>query len=104
MKDSNILEFCQGHLLYFWLQAKKNVFFTARDRTKTFLQAVAPSEYADVVTMIQTSVDTYWHPDDDGHLPDQFCLNKIAILIHNNAEHCFRDIHTPWINCIVIPK
>ena len=36
-RDSSILEFCQSHLLYFRLQAKKNVFFSARDRTNIFL-------------------------------------------------------------------
>jgi hypothetical protein len=57
-RDTTILEFCQSHLLYFRLQAKKNVFFSARDRTNIFLRAVAPSEYADIVTTIMTSVDT----------------------------------------------
>ena len=97
-RDSTILEFCQSHLLYFRLQAKKQVFFSARDRTNIFLRAVAPSEYADVVTTIMTSVDTYRHPDDDGHLPDQFRLNEIAMLIHNNARHRIRDVHTPRIH------
>ena len=97
-RESTILDFCQSHLLYFRLQAKKNVFFSARDRTNIFLRAVAPSEYADVVTTIMTSVDTYRHPDDDGHLPDQFRLNEIAMLIHTNAKHRIRDIHTPRIN------
>jgi hypothetical protein len=103
-RDSTILEFCQSHLLYFRLQAKKNVFFTARDRTNIFLRAVAPSEYVDVVTTIMTSVDTYRHPDNDGHLPDQFRLNEIAMLIHNNAKHCVRDIHTPHINRVNVPN
>jgi hypothetical protein len=97
-RDSTILDFCQGHLLYFCLQAKKGVFFTSRDRTNIFLQAVASSEYADVVTTIQTSVDTYCHPDDDGHLPDQFRLSEIAMLVHNNAKHRLREFHTPWIH------
>jgi hypothetical protein len=99
-RDSTILDFCQSHLLYFRLQAKKQVFFSARDRTNIFLRAVAPSEYADVVTTIMTSVDTYRHPDDDGHLPDQFRLNEIAMLIHNNAKHRIRDVHTPRIHRI----
>jgi hypothetical protein len=43
-RESTILDFCQSHLLYFCLQAKKQVFFSARDRTKIFLRAVAPSE------------------------------------------------------------
>ena len=97
-RDSTILDFCQSHLLYFRLQAKKQVFFSARDRTNIFLRAVAPSEYADVVTTIMTSVDTYRHPDDDGHLPDQFRLNEIAMLIHNNAKHRIRNVHTPRIH------
>ncbi len=35
-RDSTILDFCQGHLLYFCLQAKKGVFFTLRDCTNIF--------------------------------------------------------------------
>ena len=85
-RDSTILEFCQSHLLYFRLQAKKGVFFTPRDRTNIFLRAVVSSEYADVITTVQTSVDTYRHPDDDGHLPDQFRISEIAMLVHNNAH------------------
>jgi hypothetical protein len=102
--DSTILKFCQSHLLYFCLQAKKNVFFTARDQTIIFLQAVAPLEYAEVVTTIQTSVDTYRHPNDNGHLTDQYWLNEIAMLIHNSPKHRVGDIHTPWINRILIPE
>ncbi len=97
-RESTILDFCQSHLLYFRLQAKKQVFFSARDRTNIFLRAVAPSKYADVVTTIMTSVDTYRHPNDDGHLPDQFRLTDIAMLIHNNAKHCIRDVQTPHIH------
>jgi hypothetical protein len=102
-QNSTILDFCQGHLLYFRLQAKKGIFFTSRDRTNIFLRAVASSEYADVVTTIQTSVDTYRHPDDDGHLPDQFRLSKIAMLVHNNAKHRLRDFHTPRIHRTTAP-
>jgi hypothetical protein len=97
-RDSITLNFCQGHLLYFRLQAKKGVFFMSRDHTNIFLRAVASSEYADVVTTIQTSVDTYRHPDDDGHLPDQFRLSEIAMLVHNNAKHRLCEFHTPQIH------
>jgi len=48
--DTSILDFCQSHMLYFRLQAKKNMFFSSRDRTTIFLRAVTPSEYADVIT------------------------------------------------------
>ncbi len=102
-RDSTILKFCQSHLLYFRFLAKTNVFFTSLDWTNIFLCAVAPSKYADVVTTIQTSLDTYCHPDDNGHRPDQFCLNKTAMLIHNNAKHQVWDIHTPWIHCVSVP-
>ena len=102
-RDSTILEFCQSHLLYFRLQAKKGVFFTSRDRTNIFLRAVVSSEYADVITTVQTSVDTYRHPDDDGHLPDQFRISEIAMLVHNNAKHRVRDIHTPRIQRVSAP-
>ena len=102
-RETTILEFCQSHLLYFRLQAKKNVFFSARDRTNIFLRAVAPSEYADIVTTIMTSVDTYRHPEDDGHLPDQFRINEIAMLIHTNAKHRTRDFRTPRINRVTVP-
>jgi hypothetical protein len=57
-------------MLYFRLQAKKNMFFLSRDCTTIFLCAVTPLEYADVVTNLQTSVDAYCHPDNNGILPD----------------------------------
>ena len=93
--DSSILDFCQGHMLYFRLQAKKNMFFSSRDRTTIFLRAVTPSEYADVVTSLQTRVDAYRHPDNDGFLPDHLRLDGIATLIHNNAKHRVRDLGAP---------
>ena len=96
--DSSILDFCQGHMLYFRLQAKKNMFFSSRDRTTIFLRAVTPSEYADVVTSLQTSVDAYPHPDNDGILPDHLRIDGIATLIHNNTKHRVRDLHSPRIN------
>ena len=96
--DSTILDFCQGHMLYFRLQAKKNMYFSSRDRTTIFLRAVTPSEYADVVTSLQTSVDAYRHPDNDGILPDHLRLDGIATLIHNNAKQRVRDIHSPRIH------
>jgi hypothetical protein len=96
--DSSILDFCQGHMLYFRLQAKKNMFFSSRDRTTIFLRAVTPSEYADVVTSLQTSVDAYRHPDNDGILPDHLRLDGIATLIHYNAKHWVRDLHSPRIH------
>ena len=98
--DSSILDFCQSHMLYFHLQAKKNMFFSSRDRTTIFLCAVTPSEYADVITNLQTSADAYRHPDNDGILPDHLQLDGIATLIHNNAKHRVRDLHSPWVRLV----
>jgi hypothetical protein len=63
------------------------MFFSSRDQTNIFLRAIAPSEYADVVTTIQTTVDAYRHPEDDGLLPEHLRLDGIAMMIHTNAKH-----------------
>ncbi len=97
-QDTDILDFSQSHLLYFCLQAKKNVFYSSCDRTKIFIWAVAPSDYANVVTMLQTSVDAYRNPKDGGYLPDHLCIDGNATMINNNAKHLVRDIGTPCIN------
>ncbi len=81
-----ILNLSQKHHLYFQLQAKKNMFFSSHDHTNIFLWAIAPSEYADVVTTIQTTVDAYCHPD-DGVLPEHLQLNGIAMMIHATTKH-----------------
>jgi hypothetical protein len=45
-------------------------------------------------------MDAYRHPDDDGFLPQHFCLNNIAQLINNNAKACVGTIGFPRINRI----
>ncbi len=99
-RDSSILDFSQSHFLYFCLQAKMNVYFTPWDKINTFLHAIAPSEYADVVTTLQTTVDAYYHTDDEGDLPDNLCIDRIAIMIHQNSKHRVRDIGLPRIHRI----
>ncbi len=87
-RDMDILEFSQRHLLYFCLQAKKNVYHSTRDRTNILIRAVAPSDYADIMTTLQTTVDAYRNPEDDGYLPNHLRINGIAMMINNNAKHC----------------
>ena len=99
--DLSILDFCQSHMLHFHLQAKKNMFFSLKDRTTIFLCAITPLEYANVVTNLQTSVDAYRHPDNNGILPNHLRLDGIATLIHNNAKHRVRDLHSPWVHRVV---
>jgi hypothetical protein len=97
-RDTNVFEFCQAHLLYFRLQAKKNNYFDARMRTTIFLRAISTSAYANIVTLLQTQVDSYRNPDDDGYLPHHLRLNGIATLINNNAKARVRDLATPRIH------
>ncbi len=96
--DTDILDFNQSHLLYFRLHAKKNLFYSSRYQTNIFLRAVAPSNYANVVTMLQTSVDAYQNLKDIGYLPNHLRIDSIATMINNNSKHCVRDIGMLRIN------
>jgi hypothetical protein len=74
---------------------KKNMYFTPRDRTNIFLSAIAPSEYADVVRTLETSVNANRHPEEDSDLPDTLCVDGIAMMIHQNSKQQVRDVGTP---------
>jgi hypothetical protein len=88
----DILSFCREHLLYFHLQAKHNMFFNARTQTNIFLRNILHSEYADIVTTLQSHVNAYLREDDDGYLPSNLCINGIATAIHLNASTQVRDV------------
>ncbi len=96
--DTNVFKFCQAHLLYFCLQAKKNNYFDAHMHTTIFLWAISTSDYANIVTLLQTQVDLFCNPDDGGFLPHHLWVNGIATLINNNAKACIRDFTTPHIH------
>jgi hypothetical protein len=98
-RDSDVFDFCHAHLLYFRLQAKKNNYFDARTRTSIFLRAIADSEYADIVTLLQAQVNSFRHIDgDDGYLPHHLRLSGIATLINTNAKARVRDFASPRVN------
>jgi hypothetical protein len=99
----NILSFCRGHLLYFRLQSKHNMFFNARMQTNIFLCNIQQSEYADVVTSLQSHANAYLAEDDEGYLPANLCINGIATAIHRNALAWVRDVGkaTPWVRQLV---
>jgi hypothetical protein len=99
-RDRDILESSQSHLLYFCLQAKKNVYYSMRDRTNIFLWAVAPSDHANIMTTLQTTVNAYRNPEDDGYLPNHLRIDGIAMMINNNAKHRVQDVGAPRINCV----
>ena len=82
-RDTDVLELGRRFELYFRLLSKKHVFINTRDRTTMFLKAIAASEYADIVTTLQSNVDSYRHDDDEYFLPQHF---RVAMLIRNNAK------------------
>jgi hypothetical protein len=90
--QTDVLSFCHAHLLYFRLQAKHNMFFSARTQTNMFLRNIQPSEFADVVTTLQSQVNAYLSDDDEGFLPANLCINGIATAIYMNASARVRDI------------
>ncbi len=51
-----------------------------------FLKAVASSKYANIVTTLQSNVDSYHHPNNKYLVRQHFCMTNIATLIHNNAK------------------
>ncbi len=90
--DSDILSFCQENLLYFRLQSKHNMFFSSRTQSNIFLRNILQSEYADVVTTLQSHVNAYSCDYDEGYLPTNLCINGIATSIHQNATAWVRDV------------
>jgi hypothetical protein len=61
-------------------------------QTNMFLRNIQPSEYADVVTTLQSQVNAYLAEDDDGYLPANLCINGIATAIYMNASARVRDV------------
>jgi hypothetical protein len=70
--QTDVLSFCREHLLYFRLQSKHNMFFSA-------LRNIQLSDYADVVTTLQSQVHAYLVDDDDGYLPANLCVILIVM-------------------------
>ena len=89
---TDVLLFCREHLLYFWLQSKHNMFFSACTQTNIFLRNIQFLEYADVITTLQSQVNAYLSDDNDGYLPANLCINGIATAIYMNALARARDV------------
>ena len=89
---TDVLLFCREHLLYFWLQSKHNMFFSACMQTNIFLRNIQFLEYADVITTLQSQVNAYLSDDNDGYLPANLCINGIATAIYMNALARARDV------------
>jgi hypothetical protein len=99
-RDTDVLAFSWERKLYFHLLAKKHVFIDTRTWTNMFLWAITSSEYADMITTVQSHVDVFWHEDDDGFLPTHLRLRGIANMLHLNAKARVRDVGLPRINRI----
>jgi hypothetical protein len=94
---SDILSFCREPLLYFQLQSKHNMFFSSCTQTNIFLRNIQQSEYANVVTTLQSHVNLYLADNDEGYLPVNLCINGIATAIHTNVLSRVRDVGQPRI-------
>ena len=94
---SDILSFCRDHRLYFQLLSKHNKLFNSHTQTNIFLRNTQQSEYADVVTTLQSHVNAYLANNDEGYLPANLCINGIATAIHKNASARVHDVGQPWV-------
>jgi hypothetical protein len=54
-------------------------------QTNIFLHIILHSEYTDIVTTLQSHVNTYHSEEGEGCLPSNLCINGIATAIHLNA-------------------
>jgi hypothetical protein len=81
--------------LYFRLQAKLGLFHDDRTKSCTFLRAIQHTNYVDVVTILQTHVETYMDSMseyDNGYLPSHLCLVGLAQQIDKNWQSRIRDV------------
>jgi hypothetical protein len=82
------------------LQAKRHVFHSSWHCMSIFLRVVASSEYADIVSNLQSNIDSYPHPDDENFLSQLFHLTNAAMQININAKAWVQDVGYPCINLI----
>jgi hypothetical protein len=80
----DIFDFCHAHVLYFRLQAKRGLYYDDRTRSSTFLRAIQQPEYIEVITTLQTHIESYQDMD-MGYLPPSLCMMELATRIDRNA-------------------
>ncbi len=88
----DVLNFCNAHLLYFRLQAKIGLYYNDCKKSCTFLHSVENTEYVDVVTILQTHVETYIDQYDDGYLPPHLCLVGLAQWLDKHQQSRVCDV------------
>jgi hypothetical protein len=98
--SDDIFSFAQVYLLHFCLLGKLNFHYKDRMRSGIFLRAIQLSNFADTVTTLQSHVNSFREPYDDGYLPPHLCLHGLATSIHQNTQARMRDIISPRVHCI----
>ncbi len=53
------------------------------------------SQFSDIITLLQSHIDSYQQEFEDGYLPPNLHLHGLANSIHQNAQARLRDIATP---------
>jgi hypothetical protein len=95
---TNLFQFCRSHHFYFRIQGTRGIFFDNCTKSGIFLCAIQLSEYADMVTMLQSHIDLFHGDFDDGLLPYHLCLNGITEAINNHSIACLGDVGFPWVH------
>ncbi len=65
----DIFDFCHAHVLYFRLQAKRGLYYDDRTQSSTFLWAIHQPEYIEVITTLQTHIESYQDMDMGDNVP-----------------------------------
>jgi hypothetical protein len=85
-RDEDIFGFAQAFLLYFHLQAKKGIYYDDQACSTAFLQSINESAFIDTITTLLTCVNNYYSPDDDGYLPSNLCVMRLAHQLNRLAK------------------
>ena len=93
----DMFNFCHAHILYFCLQAKKGLYYDKHTQSLTFLRAMQQTEYVDMVTTLQTYIDSYQDMD-AGFLPPNLCMLELANRIDKSVKACVSQYDLPWAN------
>jgi hypothetical protein len=95
----DIFDFCHAHVLYFRLQAKRGLYYDDRTRSSTFLRAIHQPAYIEVITTLQTHIESYQDMD-MGYLPPSLCMMELATRIDRNATARVSQYGMPRANRI----
>jgi hypothetical protein len=82
--SDNIFSFAQAYLLQFRLQGKMHFHYGDRTRSRIFLRAIEFSNFADMVTTLQSHVNLFQEPFNDDYLPPHLRIHGLATSIHQN--------------------